>query len=269
MALESGQRAGEADVWADLSASADPPGAFAHSAETQEAETQDVHGDAVESDLAADKQAETQAYEDAVKKAFGGTKGMADVGLPSLVFLIVYTATKHLTPALWSAVAVAVVLTAVRLFRKETLQHSLSGLLGVLVSAGVAKFLGRPQDYYLPGLLLNAGYAVAFVVSALVRWPVVGLMLGPITGEMTMWRQVPGRLRAFTLATWILAALFAFRLAVQTPLFLAGQITALGIARTVMGYPLYLAALYACWQIIKQAPPPVKPATGPEAAETE
>ena len=29
---------------------------------------------------------------------------MADVGLPALVFLVIYTATKDLTPALWGSV---------------------------------------------------------------------------------------------------------------------------------------------------------------------
>jgi hypothetical protein len=220
----------------------------------------------------AAKQAETQAYEDAVKKAFGGKKGLADVGIPAAVFLVIYTATKDLTPALWASVAVAAALTVMRLLRKETLQHALSGLFGVLVCAAFAKFSGRPENYYLPGLLLNVGYGVVCVATAATRWPIVGLMLGPITGEMTAWRQVPGRLRAFTNATWILSAMFVLRVAVQTPLWLTHQTTALGITRLVMGYPLYLAALYFCWQIIKQAPAPVKPAAagdGESDAEPE
>ena len=45
----------------------------------------------------------------------------------------------------------------------------------------------------------------------------------------------------------------------QVPLWVAHQTTALGITRLVMGYPIYLPALYFCWQMIKQAPPPVKP----------
>ena len=214
---------------------------------------------ALPADPASAKQAETQAYEDAVKKAFGGKAGMADVGVPALVFLVIYTATKELTPALWASVGVALVMTVVRLVRRETLQHAVSGLLGVLVCAAVAKWSGRPENYYLPGLLLNLGYGAVCVLTASIRWPIVGLMLGPITGEMTAWRQVPGRMKAFTTATWILAGMFAARLAVQTPLWLAHQTTALGITRLVMGYPIYLAALYFCWQIIKQAPPPVKP----------
>ena len=94
-------------------------------------------------------------------------------------------------------------------------------------------------------------------------------MIGPITGEMTTWRTVPGRLRAFTNATWLLAALFAVKLAVQVPLYLTHHTTALGVMRLVLGYPPYLACLYFAWQMIKNAPPPVipEPAEGAEGDE--
>jgi len=217
----------------------------------------------------AAKEAETKAYEEAVKKAFGGKMGMADAGLPAIVFLVVYTATNNLNPAVLGSVGVAVVMFLIRLLRRETLQHALSGLFGVLVCAGFAKFSGHAQNYYLPGILINAGSFLLFAGTALARWPIVGLMIGPITGEMTTWRTVPGRLRAFTNATWLLAALFAVKLAVQVPLYLTHHTTALGVMRLVLGYPPYLACLYFAWQMIKNAPPPVipEPAEGAEGDE--
>jgi len=215
------------------------------------------------------KEAESKAYEDAVKKAFGGKMGMADAGLPAICFLIVYTATNSLNPAVIGSVAVAVVMFLIRLLRRETLQHALSGLFGVLVCAAFAKFSGHAQNYYLPGILINAGSFVLFAGTALIRWPIAGLMIGPITGEMTTWRQVPGRLTAFTKATWLLAGLFAVKLAVQVPLYLTHHTTALGVARLALGYPPYLACLYVAWQWIKNAPPPVMPATDEDDDEDE
>jgi len=220
---------------------------------------------------AAAKQAEAKAYEDAVKKAFGGKLGMADAGLPAICFLIVYTATNQLNPAVLGSVGVALVMFVIRLVRKQTLQHALSGLFGVLVCAAFAKFSGHAQNYYLPGILINAGSFLLFAGTALARWPIVGLMIGPITGEMTTWRGVPGRLRAFTNATWLLAALFAVKLAVQVPLYVTHHTTALGVMRLLLGYPPYLACLYFAWQMIKNAPPPVMPETDEDgvAAEAE
>jgi hypothetical protein len=254
MSLESGQRA--EPMSRGRHAEPDP--------DTADSLLDGAAADQAERDAQA-KEAETKAYEEAVKKAFGGKMGMADAGLPAVCFLIVYTATNNLNPAVIGSVAVALVMFVIRLLRRETLQHALSGLFGVLVCAAFAKFSGHAQNYYLPGILINLGSFLLFAGTALARWPIAGLMIGPITGEMTTWRQVPGRLRAFTNATWLLAALFAVKLAVQVPLYLTHHTTALGVAKLALGYPPYLACLYFAWQMIKNAPPPVMPVTDEDA----
>ncbi len=197
------------------------------------------------------------AYEASVFGAFGGRRGLAETGLPSVLFILVYGITRNLTGAIWSAIAVAAVLSAVRLVKRDTLQHALSGLVGVLVCAAVAHFSGQAKGFYLPGVLLNIGEAILFSGSALLRWPIVGVVLGPVTGEMMAWREHPDRMRAFTLATWMLAAMFVLRVCVEVPLYLSGQVDALGVAKIILGYPLYLAVAYCCWQVIRKAPLPV------------
>jgi len=207
------------------------------------------------------------AYEKSVFAAFGGRRGLAEVGLPSVLFIIVYGVSRNLTAAIWSAIAVAAVLSVVRLVKRDTLQHALGGLFGVLVCAAVAHFSGQAKGFYLPGVLLNIGEAILFSGSALLRWPIVGVVLGPVTGEMMAWREHPARLRAFTLATWMLAAMFVLRVCVEVPLYLSGQVDALGVAKIILGYPLYLAVAYCCWQVIRKAPlPEVKAAhaAGPD-----
>jgi hypothetical protein len=205
------------------------------------------------------------AYEASVFAAFGGKRGLAEVGLPSILFVVVYGISRDLTGAILSAVAVAAVLSAVRLVKRDTLQHALGGLAGVLVCAAVAHFTGQAKGFYLPGVLLNIGEAILFCVSALARWPIVGVVLGPVTGEMMAWREHPARMRAFTRATWLLAAMFVLRVCIEVPLYLAGQVDSLGVAKIILGYPLYLAVAYSCWQIIRKAPLP--PAKAEPAAE--
>lgn len=209
------------------------------------------------------------AYQASVFAAFGGRRGLAEVGLPSILFVLVYGITHRLTGAIWGAVAVAAVLAVVRVVKRDTLQHALSGLLGVLVCAAVAHFSGQAKGFYLPGVLLNIGEAILFSVSAAVRWPMVGVVLGPVTGEMMAWREHPARMRAFTQATWLLAAMFLLRVCVEVPLYLGGQVNVLGVSKIVLGYPLYLAVAYYCWQIIRRAPLPeaeAQPAAEHEAA---
>jgi Protein of unknown function (DUF3159) len=196
------------------------------------------------------------AYQASVFAAFGGKRGLAEVGLPSVLFILVYGITRDLTGAIWGALAVALVLAVVRLVKRDTLQHTLSGLFGVLVCAAVAHFSGQAKGFYLPGVLLNIGEAILFSVSALVRWPMVGVVLGPITGEMMAWREHPARMRAFTLATWMLAGMFVLRVCIEVPLYLGGQVDALGVTKIILGYPLYLGVAYFCWQVIRRAPLP-------------
>jgi len=206
------------------------------------------------------------AYQASVFAAFGGKRGLAEVGLPSILFIIVYGITRNLTGAIWGAVAVAAVLAVSRVVKRDTLQHALSGLFGVLVCAAVAHFSGQAKGFYLPGVLLNIGEAILFSASALVRWPMVGVVLGPVTGEMMAWRGHPARMRAFTQATWLLAAMFVLRVCVEVPLYLSGQVDALGVSKIILGYPLYLGVAYFCWQIIRKAP---LPEAEPAAAENE
>jgi uncharacterized protein DUF3159 len=205
-----------------------------------------------------DDAARVAAYEASILAAYGGRRGLAEIGLPTMVFVIVYTATTKLTASLWSAVAISAVLGLWRLVRREKVQNVISGVLGVIVCALFARHTGQAKDFYLPGVLLNIGEALLFSVSALVRWPAVGVVLGPITGEMMAWRAHPVRMRAFMRATWLLAAMFVFRVLVEIPLYLSNQTTALGAAKVLLGYPLYLMVLFMAWQIIRKAPPPVR-----------
>ncbi|MCP6618314.1 DUF3159 domain-containing protein, partial [Klebsiella pneumoniae] len=67
----------------------------------------------------------------------------------------------------------------------------LAGLVVVVLSVAVALTTGQARDYYLWGFITNAGYGLAFLVSILAGWPVVGLILGLVRGEGTAWRADP------------------------------------------------------------------------------
>ena len=70
----------------------------------------------------------------------------------------------------------------------------------------------------------------------------------------TRWRKDPLALKQYTIATWIWVAMFALRLGVQGPLYLAGSeyIAALGTARLVMGVPLFALVLWFTWRLVRQ-----------------
>lgn len=194
-----------------------------------------------------------------IQEAVGGPLGMAESALPGVAFVVAYTSTRSdMNVAAAVAVGLALVLTAVRVVRRESPRQALSGLVGVGIAAFVATRSGKAENFFLPGLLLNLAYATGLLVSVAVRWPLVGVVVTKLDGEDSAWRQDPLRMRAFRRATLLFAAMFSARLIVQLPLYFAGSLVALGVAKTAMGLPLFALALWLIWLLVRgvRAPSP-------------
>ena len=185
----------------------------------------------------------------------GGARGMLDSAVPGALFVAVYVITRNLTTPLWIAAGAALAIFVYRLARRDALRYAVSGFIGVAVAAGLAVLTGRPENYFLPALGLNAGYAAASAVSLAVRWPLIGLVLGAIFGEGTDWRRDPARRRAYTAATVLWLCMFGLRIAVLLPLWLTNLLVPLGVGRIVLGYPLYAFVVWLTWLIISRTRP--------------
>lgn len=208
--------------------------------------------------MSSDNQMNSAEDRDKVISAFGGKKGLIDTGIPSVIFLVIFNVTKDLQSALLASIAVSALLTIIRLARRDTLQHALSGFIGVLICAWFANRTGNASDLYIPKLLTNLGYGSVYLIANLVGWPVLGLMLGPILGENLSWRNHPERKRAYVQASWLWVAMFFTRIAVQYPIYRSGNVNLLGTVNLAMGYPFFIATAYGSWLIIRRVPT-VKP----------
>jgi hypothetical protein len=195
-------------------------------------------------------------HEDRAKvlAAFGGKKGLIDSGVPALIFLIIFNIRKDLQEALVASLGVSAVITIIRLATKSTIQHAVSGLIGTLICAWFANRSGEAVDLYIPKLLTNLGYGTVYLLSILLRWPLLGVLLGPILGEMFAWRKDPARRAAYTRATWLWVGMFFTRIAVQYPIYRSGNLNLLGTVNLAMGYPLFIATAYGSWIILKSVP---------------
>ncbi|MEA2191080.1 MAG: hypothetical protein QOI73_1201 [Solirubrobacteraceae bacterium] len=194
-------------------------------------------------------------------EATGGPLGMLETAVPAVAFVVTYTVSgsdTNLSAAV--AVGLALLLTVARLMRHESPQQALSGLVGVGFAAFIATRSGKAENFFLPGLLLNAVNASALIISILVRWPLIGVIVTKLDGEDSAWREDPLRLRAFRRATWLWAGLFSARLLVQLPLYLAGAVVALGVARTAMGLPIFAFGLWITWLLVRGVRVPAAPA---------
>lgn len=195
-------------------------------------------------------------------KALGGLRGVVEAAIPTIGFTVSYVLTHQLRLALGIGAAMAVLLLIVRLAQRSNPQFVLNSLFGIGIAALFAMRSGKAEDAFLPGILYNSGYAVAMIFSILVRWPMVGFIIGSVTGDPTAWRSDPGIVRLCSRLTWLFVLPCVLRVAVQLPLYLAGQVGWLGASKVVLGWPLQIAALAAMAWVLARGRTPLTPAHG-------
>jgi len=187
----------------------------------------------------------------ALLTAIGGVRGLVESIVPGLGFVIVYTITRDVVPSVLIPLALAVAFVVARAVQRGPVAQALAGVFGIALSAGIALLSGRAENNFVPGLLINAASLAAMLVSIAVRWPLIGIVVGLLTNDGTGWRADRAKRRVLVLATWLWAGLFAARLAVQVPLWLAGDVALLGTLKLVMGVPLYAGLLWVTWLLVR------------------
>ena len=193
-----------------------------------------------------------------VWRAMGGWRGVAESVLPGLVFIVTFTVTidretgqGNLWLSLGLSVGIAAVFSIVRLLQRSPAGAALGGLVAAVVAAALALLTGRGEENFIPGFITNAVYGSALLISALVGWSIIGLAAGFLMNEGTAWRRDKRKRRVFFWLGIAWAGLFFARLAVQFPLYLAGDVTALGTLKLIMGLPLFAPLVAVTWLAVR------------------
>jgi Protein of unknown function (DUF3159) len=212
-------------------------------------------------------------------KALGGRRGMIEAAVPTAAFTALFLTTHDLRASVLIAVGCAAVLLAVRIRERTTVQFVVNSLFGIGIGAffawRAARGGGDANDqalaYFLPGILYNFGYAVVMSFTILIRWPVVGFLVGSVTGDPTAWHADRGVVRLCSRLTWLLVMPCIIRVAVQAPVYLAGRngwwnqdsaVATLGVAKLAMGWPLQVAALAAMVWLLSRNKTPATATSG-------
>ncbi len=203
-----------------------------------------------------------------LSKALGGKRGMLEGAIPTLGFTVTWITTHDLQLSLIISGALAVLLLFVRLVQRSTVQFVINSMVGIAIAAVFALRSGRAEDAFLPGLIYNAVYATVLTGSVLIRWPLVGFMIGSVTGEPTEWHRDRHLVSLCSRLTLVLAAPCIVRVIVQYPLWAAGQAGWLGIAKISMGWPLQLLSLAAMAWLLNRDQTPLVVKTPEPAANT-
>lgn len=216
---------------------------------------------------ARDGQIETveQLVRAQLSRALGGKRGMLEGAVPTIAFTLSWVSTSDLRASLVLGAGLAVVLLVVRLAQRQTPQFVLNSLVGIGIAALFALRSGEAQDAFLPGIIYNAVYAVVLLGSVLARWPLMGFLIGSVTGDPTGWRADPGLVRLCGRLTALLAVPCVLRVAVQYPLWLGGEdmVGWLGAAKVGLGWPLQVAVLAGiAWLLSRDSTPLRAPTPG-------
>ncbi|MEU1749014.1 DUF3159 domain-containing protein [Micromonospora arida] len=186
----------------------------------------------------------------------GGRRGAIDATLPPLAFAVGWVlGGESLWGGVGAALAVGAVVAGVRLRRGDRPRSVLIGLLAVCVAALIAVRTGRAENFFLIQVLSNAASALAWTVSIVVRWPLLGVLVGAVLGQRAGWRRDPALLRGYGRASWVWTATYVLRVAVFVPLYLSGQVLALVVARVALTWPLVAAALALSWVVLRRSLP--------------
>lgn len=229
--------------------------------------------------------------------ALGGRRGMLEAAAPTLIFTFVWLPTKDVETALLASVPVAVLLLVVRLVQRSTVQFVMNALFGIAIAWVFVRFAGRAgasEDeqalaFFLPGILWSSVYSILIAASCLTRWPLVGFMLGGVTGDPTAWHDDRQIVRLCSRLTWVLGLPGMVGVALQGPVWLAGwsgtiaadtAVVVITFLRYGLGWPLRIGAFaLMTWLLARNHTPlesagtdgggPAEPTTGQGTVEAD
>ncbi len=198
-----------------------------------------------------------------LSEALGGRRGIVESAIPTVMFTVLFVGTHDLKLSLVVSIAATVLLLVIRLLQRSTVQFVLNALIGIGIAGLFASRSGEARDVFLPGILYNGAYAAVFVFSILIGWPLVGFMIGSITGDPTGWHDDRSVVRLCAQLTWLFAAPCVLRVLVQYPLYAGDHIALLGTSKVVLGWPLQIASFAAMAWLLSRNRTPLEPEPGP------
>ena len=184
---------------------------------------------------------------------FTGRSNLMDSIVPPVIFLI-GNVLSDFKVAMWGSLAVALLITVLRLSRRQPLRYALGGIGGVLLAIVVAQLLGRAEGYFLPGIVTGGLTVIGCLVSVIAGRPLVAWTSYIARRWPLDWYWHPKVRPAYNEVTLAWAVFFALRLGLQWSLFQEQAAGLLGVIQVVTGWPatialLVISYLYGTWRL--------------------
>ena len=209
--------------------------------------------------------------------SLGGRRGMLEAGIPSIIFTILWLITKDLRLALISAGSVAAVALVVRLVQRGSTQYVLNAIFGILIGwvfVRIAAGSGGSETqqalaFFLPGIIWSGVYTLVMGLSCIAGWPVIGFMVGSVSGDPLAWHEDRQIVRLCQRLTWLFLAPGAVGVLLQGPIWLMGHTGAISASTAVaiitvlrlgLGWVLRIGSWAAMVWLLARNATPIEPA---------
>lgn len=144
----------------------------------------------------------------------------------------------------------ALVVLAWRVWSGHRVLFAATGLGGAVVSVGVALASGRASAYFVPGIIGNAVFGLVCVASILARRPVIAYSSRLIYRWPWAW-YLHDRVRpAYSEITWVWAAAYLAKAALQVWLVDRDATGLLAVVRIATGLPAFAVLLVATYAYV-------------------
>jgi hypothetical protein len=189
-----------------------------------------------------------------IRQTMFTSQGIVDALVGPLLFLVLYK-TAGLDAALIGALAAALAVVGLRAMRRQPLTSAWYGVAGVLLGAALAKATGNGTGYFLPKVASNILYGTAFLVSALIGKPLIGVAWAFFHRQPLAWGYRPEVRRVFTALTLMWAGGHFLRAAVYGVLIAddRDRTGSLATATVILGLPLTGALLAVTLLVIRRS----------------
>ncbi|HWG93476.1 MAG TPA: DUF3159 domain-containing protein [Mycobacteriales bacterium] len=176
--------------------------------------------------------------------ALGGARGALLATLPTIGF-VVGTELSGLRAGVLAGAATVLLVLVERVRAGARPVAALAGSAAVVVLLLLTLATGRPEAFFLPGVLTQTAQCAGLLLTALVGRPVTGAVGQAFGALPARWREDRALVGLFVRQDLLWAAVFGARAVVTAALVLAGTTAWAGVFR-LTGTPLFVLLVALC-----------------------
>ena len=176
------------------------------------------------------------------KSVFSGNNSLLDSLFSPFLFLVINSAFGF-QPALWASLGIGVVITVLRLLRRQKAVYALGGLGAALLAIALCYLLKSAQAFFLPTIINGGLVTLALLTSIIIKRPAEAFTSALTRRWPLDWYWYTSVRPAYSEVTAIWVVYSTLKLAVQVFLYKQGNVDGLALFNLIGGWPALILLL--------------------------